>query len=250
MIFRALTVLGGAAAGTALAWLLSSTSASAQTEVPVDAPALVQQIVVPVEHPAVGQTIDVAAQQLRTSPPRPTDPLGDLGQKVTDAAEQFQPRADLPELPRCEDLCLHDEQHVYPVDGFDRSDLPGTPEPAPAPAPVATTGTPGFAVDALTPNTAKDRAFADGMSRRGSPAPARPANPGLPSWPAPLPFTPTGIPTTGNHGSVGNDGDSHLFTALPWQDRAAGELVMGGIADGTDAATSGRASAQPGVAPD
>jgi hypothetical protein len=250
MICRALTVLGGAAAGTALAWWLSSTSASAQTDVPVDAPALVQQMVVPVEQPAVEHTIDVAAQQLRNTPARPTEPVGDLGQKVTDAADRLQSRADLPELPRCEDLCLHDEQRVYPVDGFDRSDLPGTAAFTPAFTPVATTVAPVVAVDALTPNTAKDRAFADGMSRRGSPTPARPVDPGLPNWPAPLPFTPTGIPTTGNHGSAGNDGDSHLFTALPWQDRADGGLVVGGVADVTDAATSGRVSGQPGVVPD
>jgi hypothetical protein len=250
MVFRALTVLGGAAAGTALAWWLSSTSASAQTDVPVDAPALVQQIVVPVEQPAVEHTVDVAARQLRNTPAPPAEQVGDLGQKVTDAAERFQSRADLPELPRCADLCQRDELRVYPVDGFDRTELPGTPALAPAPAPVATTVAPGVAVDALTPNTAKDRASADGMSRRGSPAPARPVDPGLPNWPAPLPFTPTGIPTTGNHGSAGNDGDSHLFTALPGQDRADGGLVVGGVADATDAATTGRVSARPGVVPD
>lgn len=242
VVCRALTVLGGVAAGTALAWWLSSTSASAETEVPVDAPAVVQHVVAPVEH-----TVDVATQRLQDPPPPPKVPLGDLGQKVKDAAKQFQPpRAELPKLPQCGNLCLHNERHMYPVDGFGRSDLPGTP----ALAPAATTVAPGVAVDALTPNTAKDRAFADGMSRRGSPAPVQPADPGLPNWPAPLPFAPVGVPTTGNHGSAGNADDAHLLAALPWQDRADDKLVAGGIAAATDAATAGRPTAQPGVLPD
>jgi hypothetical protein len=245
MFCRALTVLGGVAAGTALAWWLSSTSASAETEVPVDAPAVVQhevqQVVAPVEH-----TVDAATQRLQDPPPAPKVPLVDLGQKVKDAAKQFQPRADLPKLPPCGNLCPHNERHLYPVDGFSRMDLPGMP----ALAPAATTVAPGVAVDALTPNTAKDRAFADGMSRRGSPAPARPADPGLPNWPAPLPFVPAGVPTAGNHGSAGNADDSHLLAALPWQDRADDQLVADGIAAAYDAATAGRPTAQPGVLPD
>jgi len=247
MVCRALTVLGGVAAGTALAWWLSTTSASADTQVPVDAPPVVQQVSAQVSAP-VEHTVDVVVQRLQDSPAPPKDALGDLGQKVKDAAKHFQARTDLPKLPSCGDLCLGNERHMYPVDGFGRSDLPGMP----VFAPPATTVAPALfgSVADLAPDTAKDRAFAHGMSRRGSPTLGQPANPGLPDWPAPLPFAPAGMPTVGNHGSAGNAGDAHLFAALPWQDRAADELVAGGIATVTDAATAGRPNAQPGVLPD
>jgi hypothetical protein len=250
LVCRALTVLGGVAAGTALAWWLSSTAASADTvEAPaVDVPAAVAQFAAPVTEPA-RDTFDTVVRQLQD--PSPPPKLGDLGQKVKDAAEQFRAKADdhLPKPPTCgTPVCLGNERHVYPFDAFGRADLP----PAPAHVPAATTVPPAVAVDvidALVPNTAKERAFADGMSRRGSPAPAQPANPGQPNWPAPLPFAPCGIPTTGNHGSAGNAADSHLFAVLPWHDRNL-DTVAGGIAAATDAATFGRPGSQPGVAPD
>jgi hypothetical protein len=239
VVCRALTVVGGVAAGTAIAWWLSTSSASAEIEVPVDAPAAVQEVAAPVT-----QAVDATAQRLQDPPPPPKAALDDLGQKVTDAANKFRARTDLPKLPSCDNtVCLDNERHMYPFDGFGRSDLPSTP------APVATTVAPGIAVDALVPSTATERAFADGMSRRGSPAPVSPALPELPNWPAPLPFAPAGVPTTVNHGSAGNSSDSHLFAALPWQNRGV-DLVAGGIAAATSSAAFGRVGAQPGVAPD
>lgn len=233
VVCRALTVVGGVAAGTALAWWLSTTAASAETQSPVDD---VQTAVAVVTAP-VEQTADAVAQYLPDPPPPPK--VADLGQKLKDTAEQFRDQAGraLPDV--------NTEQHHYVPDSFGRSDLPATP----ALAPVATTIAPVAAVDTLTPVTAKDRALADGMSRRGSPAPAAPAVPGLPDWPVPFAPTPAGVPTTGNHGSAGNATDSHLLAALPWQDRTT-DLVAGGIAATTKAATFGRPGAQPGVAPD
>lgn len=239
---RALTVVGGVAAGTALAWWLSTASASAETELPLDVPAAVQEVAAPAQH-----TLDVAVQRLQDPPPPPKATLDDLGQKVTDAANQFRAKADLPKLPSCDTtVCLDNERHMYPVDAFGRSAFPTTPVLAPAATDVA----PGIAVDALVPTTAKDRAFADGMSRRGSPTSALPTAPGQPTWPTPLPFAPAGVPTTVNHGSAGNAGDSHLFAALPWQNRGDHDLVAGGIAAASDSAAVGRIGAQPGVAPD
>jgi hypothetical protein len=244
MVCRALTVVGGVAAGTALAWWLSSSAASAEMNLPAidDAPAVVQQAVEPVEH-----VLDVVTRQLQDPPPPPKTSLGDLGQKVKDAADHFRANADksLPKLPTCKAVCLDNERHMYTPDSFGRAELPSTPTVEAVTPPVV----PGAAVDALVPTTAKDRAFADGMSRRGSPAPAQPTTPDLPNWPAPLPFAPTGLPTTGNHGSAGNAGDSHLFAALPWQDRDI-HLVAGDLVATTYAATSGRPDAQPGVLPD
>jgi hypothetical protein len=237
VVCRALTVVGGVAAGTALAWLLSTTAASAEsagTQSPVDdVQTAVQAVTAPVE-----QAADAVAQYLPDPPPPPK--VADLGQKLKDTAEQFRDRADRA-LP-----AAGAEKHHYVADPFGRSDLPATP----ALAPVATTIAPVVAaVETLTHDKAKDRALADGMSRRGSPEPAEPALPGLPDWPVPFGPAPAGVPTTGSHGSAGNASDSHLFAALPWQDRTT-DLVAGGIAATTKAATFGRPGAQPGVAPD
>jgi len=242
VVCRALTVVGGVAAGTAIAWWLSTASASAEIEAP-EAPAAVQEVAAPVAEPAQ-QAVDTVVRHLQDPPPPPKATLDDLGQKVTDATKQFRAKG-LPQLPSCDTMCLDNERSMYPVDSFGRSDLPSTP----AQSPAATTVAPGIAVDALVPSTATERAFADGMSRRGSLAPALPALPGLPNWPAPLPFAPAGVPTTGNHGSAGNATDSHLLAALPWHDRGV-DLVAGGIAAATSSAAFGRVGAQPGVAPD
>lgn len=242
LVCRALTVVGGVAAGTALAWVLSSANASAET--PADVPAAVQEIAAPAVEP-VEQAADSVAQRLQDPPPPPPNAITDLGQKVKDAAEQFRGDA-LPELPACGTTCLGNERHDHLGDVFGRSALPTTP----APAPAATTAiTPGAAIDALVPGTAKDRALTDGMSRRGSPAPALPALPDLPNWPAPWSPAPVGFPSTGNLGSAGNSADSHLFAVLPRQARGV-DLVAGGIAAATDTAAVGRIGAQPGVAPD
>lgn len=242
VVCRALTVVGGVAAGTALAWWLSTASASAEIEAP-QAPAVVQEVAAPVVEPAQF-AVDTIVAHLQDPPPPPRATLDDLGQKVTNATKKFRPQG-LPPLPSCDSLCLDNKRSMYPVDSLGRSDLPSTPALAPAATAVAQ----GIAVDALVPSTATERAFADGMSRRGSPASAQPALPEPPNWPAPLPFAPAGVPTTGNHGSAGNAADSHLFAALPWQDRDV-DLVAGGIAAPTSSAAFGRVGAQPGVAPD
>lgn len=233
VVCRALTVVGGVAAGTALAWWLSTASASAETQSPADdVRTAVEVVTAPVE-----QAADAVAQYLPDPPPPPK--VADLGQKIKDTAQQVRGHAD-DVLP-----VVGTEKHHYVADSLGRSDFPGTP----AVAPVASTIAPVAAVDTLAPHAAKDRAIAAGMSRRGSPAPVQPALPGLPDWPVPFGPAPAGVPTTGNHGSAGNATDSHLLAALPWQDRTT-DLVAGGIAATTKAATFGRPGSQPGVAPD
>jgi hypothetical protein len=245
VVCRTLTVVGGVAAGTALAWWLSSATASADIVPPAgDQTAAVAEFTVPVE-----PTADTVVRYLQDPPPPPKDPLAELGQTVEDTAKQFRDHAEqhIPQLADCAaTTCLGgSEQRVYHPDALGRSAFPV----APVSAPVASILTPVVAVDASTPNTAKDRAFADGMSRRGSPAPVQPALPDLPDWPAPWSPVPVSFPTTGNQSSAGNTADSHLFAALPWQDSTT-ELVAGGVTPTTAAAVFGRPGNQPGVAPD
>jgi hypothetical protein len=249
VVLRTLTVVGGAAAGTALAWCLSTAGASADTaplapEVPV---------VDTIATPASG-TLTTFADRLRKPPP--DHALDELGERVKTATDGFGARGRIHDgvehLPGCADpLCGLDE--VGRADspagddtGLGRSDTP----PAPAVAPPAHAGkvaTPGADPDRTAERTATDRAYSDGMSRRGSPAPGAPSLPGFPAWPAPL--APVAPPAPGNHGSTGNPADSALLAALPWQPPAPA-LVRGLTAPGTEVVTFGRVGAQPGVTPD
>lgn len=255
VVCRTLTVVGGVAAGTALAWWLSTASASADVKTATDqqgsgvaSVAEFQQFAAPVAGP-VEQAVETVSEYLQDPPPPPKDPLRDLGEKVKDAAEQFRDRAEqgIQELPDCAaHLCLDQTPaHQYPADGYGRADLPT----APAPVPAVVTSATGVDLDAIAHRTAKDRAFADGMSRRGSPAPVTPSLPDLPSWPTPFAPVVPATPATGGHSCAGNAMDSHLLATLPWQDSTF-NMVAGGLSATTAAATFGRPGAQPGVAPD
>lgn len=258
MVCRTLTVVGGVAAGTALAWWLSSSAASASVESATapgaDPTAAITEFAAPVTDP-VETALTTVADYLQDPPPPPQDPLKDFGDKVKDAAEQFRDRAEngFQDLPDCTkdvagcDLGLADESptHQYPADGFGRADLPTAPAPL-----AATAGAlPGVDLDAIAHRTAKDRAAADGMSRRGSPEPAAPSLPDLPTWPTPFAPALPSVPATGGHGQAGNSMDSHPLAALPWQDSTF-DLVAGGISPATEVSTFDRPGAQPGVAPD
>jgi hypothetical protein len=257
-VSRTLTVLGGVAAGTALAWWLSTASASADVAAALDGGqvngqdggiAAVQEFVAPVTAP-VEQAVETTGEYLQDPPPPPTDPLKGIGEKVKDAAEKFRDRAEqrIEDVPACAgQLCLDERQSTeHPAEG--RSLLPAAPATEPVTAAVVTQAT-GVAPDALAHRTAKDRAFADGMSRRGSPAPVVPSVPDLPTWPAPFAPTVPGTPAMSGHGATGSAADSHLFAALPWQDNDF-DLVAGALSATTDSATFGRPGNQPGVAPD
>jgi hypothetical protein len=196
----------------------------------------------------VEQAVETVTQYVQDPPPPPKDPLRDLGDKVKDAADKFRDHAGhkLEQLPRCE-LCPDTAARGdYVDDGYGRSDLPVIVPPTLTVGPAST---PGADIDAVAHRSAKDRALADGMSRRGSPEPVAPSLPDLPNRPVPFPSAPAGVPTTGTHGSTGNPVDSHPHATLPWQ-RNGFDLVPGGLTTAADAATFGRPGTQPGVAPD
>jgi hypothetical protein len=249
VVCRTLTVVGGVAAGTALAWWLAAGAASADVEpvVQQDPAAQVQEFVAPVTGP-VEKATETVADYLQDPPPPPRDPLKDLGDKVTDAADTFRDRAaqSVEDLPDCSTtVCVGDEPgHEYLSDGYGRADFPTK-----AAAPAAVAEATGVDPDAVADRTAKDRASSDGMSRRGSPALVQPSVPDLPTWPTPhAPVLPS-VPATGNNSQAGNSADSHLFAALPWQDNTF-DLAARGLSATTASVTFGRPGAQPGVAPD
>lgn len=258
IVLRTLTVVGGAAATTALAWWLSSTAASADPADP--APSVPDtQVVQEIAAPATDAAREVLAPALRPvtdrvsamPAPRPPRALEELGERVTRTADEFGEHAQeqLPECADPTDLCgleqLGGSEAPAAADdaGLGRSD---SPSPAPAAVPPAGAGkvaTAGVDPDHTAERTATGRAYSDGMPRRGSPAPGMPS---LPDFPAPLaPATPGPAHT----GSAGNPADSSLFAALPWQDRMPA-LVRGLTVPATEVTTVGRVGAQPGVAPD
>jgi hypothetical protein len=256
MASRALVVVGGAVAGTALAWVLSSTSASAETvdardhQVPV-----VSELVAP-----VSDALAEVADRLPHPPPPSDDPLKELGDRVKEAADRFGERATegFEQLPTCDmsgcDLGLDEIDEIgdagsyLPGDGFGRSDLPQT---LPAVVPAAGTDL-GVTPDFLAEPTATGRAHSDGMNRRGSPTqdvPDFPSFPDFPVLPAPLaPAAPT-TPAPGGQGHSGHHVDGALNAALPWHDGFTA-LTAGQMLPATEVISFGRAGAQPGVTPD
>ncbi|HWM07122.1 MAG TPA: hypothetical protein VNP92_32695 [Actinophytocola sp.] len=247
VVVRTLTVVGAAAAGTAIAWCLSTASAAADTDsIPVQDPSapVVTELVAP-----VSVALDRITDRLPETPQPPKVPIGSLGEKVKAATGNLGEHAG-DQLPACADqLCRLDE--LGQADGSADAGLDRADHPSPAPAPLAAAGKvtgPGVDPDRTAARTAADRAYADGMSRRGSPT-LMPSLPDFPGWPVPLVPAPVNVPASGHNGSTGNPADSSLFAALPWQDRTSA-LVRGLTVPATEAITSGRIGAQPGVAPD
>jgi hypothetical protein len=228
---RALTIIGGSVAGTAIAWALSTASAPADTPAvaPVDATQLVQPVAEMVH--AVEQVVPVA--DLGTGAGRTADEVGrDLG------------------LAR-----------GVPIDlgGLGRSDRPGaqvapgggTHEPSsvarpagelPAAAPTLE-NLPVSTMDTLARRNATERALGDGMTRRGSPEPAPRA-----PW-APLPVAPASAPGTGTSGPGAGGADSPAFAALPFSAGQSG-LTNARALPAAELLPVDEPGTQPGVTPD
>lgn len=229
MVSRTLIIVGGAVAGTAIAWAISAAAASAETDPIPDVP-IVAELTEPVQDLVTG----VERIGHPTPPPAPK-PIADLGQQVADQLGW------LPELP------VDDIDPVDPPRGADPApgDVPpmaGPVDDRPAFAPI-TGPRPGIDPAAHAAGGAQDRALADGMSRRGSPAPV----PVLPSLPTP-PGAPATMPAHGSTGPAGG-ADSPAFAALPWQDRTA-RPVSDNAAPATGAHVPDQAGTRPGVTPD
>lgn len=248
VVLRTLTVVGGAAAGTAIAWCVSSASASADvtdglTPAAPEVPA-VHQLVSPVTG-TLDTAVHATAEKLQ-DPPAPPKSLTELGERVKQAASDLGERAQ-EQLPACADpLCALEEigrSEAPPAgDSVEQAAPAAAPHAAPAAPAAAKVTDPGIDPDATAEHTATGRAYSDGMSRRGSPAPGMPSFPGFPAAPI-APF-----PAPGNTGFAGS-ADSSPFAACPWQDRMPA-LVRGLAAPAGEVTTAGRPGAQPGVTPD
>ena len=253
VVRRALTVLGGAIAGTAIAWAISSASASADTpcEVPrlaatpalaqVADPGVAQQAVTPVS------AVVCAAEQVV-----PVDRIVDLGHGARRTADDVGSAiaGQFGLVP------------TVPIDlgGLGRGDRPGA-DPAPgggtheppslvwpvgeqsAAAPASSIAQ-GVDPDRLAAGTATERALGDGLTRRGSPAPFAPAQPD------PVPAAPATMPGTGSSGHTGGGADAPTFVALSQSGSNAGLTRGRTVAGSQIMRANGEQGAQPGVTPD
>ena len=228
---RTLTIIGGSVAGTAIAWAISTASASADTPAvaPVDATQLVSPVsevvraveqVVPVADlgTGAGRTADEVGRDLGLAPGVPLD-LGGLG------------RSDRPGAQVAPGGGTHEPSSVA---------RPAGELPAAAPT---LENLPASPVDTLTPRTAVERALGDGLTRRGSPDPA-PRTP----W-APLPAAPASAPGSGSSGSAAGGADSPAFAALPFSARDCG-LTDARALPAAELLPVDEPGTQPGVTPD
>jgi hypothetical protein len=221
---RTLTVLGGAAAGTAIAWAISSASASADPG--CADPALPLPPV-----PALAQVAPVTDLVCAVGKVNSVLPVTDLGTAADDVAGLT------PRVPIDIDQLGGTERHASSsVSGHGTHAAPARISATPT-APTSAVA-PGIDPDALGRHTAKDRAIGDGMTRRGSPAPA------VPFTPVPQPFAP-GSGTSGHSGGA----DSPAFAALAWS------VVRSGLADvralpAAELLPVHETGTQPGVTPD
>jgi hypothetical protein len=250
MVRRALLVIGGSVAGTAIAWAVSSASASADPtcQAPVLEPvAGIEQLAGPESAQLVQPLSDVVCTVGQVVP---VPSITGLGTEARLAADEFgrQLASEIGFVPG------------VPIDlsELGRGDRPGTTpgggahEPPSlmwpvgeqsAAAPASTIApnaiTHGAAVKAI------DRALGDGMTRRGSPEPApAPLAPGNPT-----PGAPATMPGTGSSGHSSGSADSPAFAALGFGGRQF-DLTRGQTLADTEAVSFGEAGAQPGVTPD
>lgn len=250
VVCRTLTIVGGAAAGTALAWFLSTGTASADpfANLPTDTPVDLLGDARPVLSEAVaplGGALDTLAKV-------PAISLDHVGDQLTEATTRVEllPDGGLGDLVGLAGVGDVVEAVELPVGADDLVTVPPAPRPAPPTAPPVAAGTPGAPAgqeadpEHTAERTATERAYVTGMPHRGSPTPATPDTPSRPA-----PFTPNGS-APGPTGGVGaNPADHAPSAALPWPDRAPG-TARGLTATVAGAPVPGRAGDQPGTAPD
>jgi hypothetical protein len=216
---RTLTILGGAAAGTAIAWAISAASASADPG--CDAPAL----------PALEQVAPVT--DLVCTVDRVV-PATDLGAAADNVAELT------PQVPVGIDELGGTDSASYRVSSSASGHGPRESSPRPVATPTAPTlpSMSGIDPDVLVKHTATDRALGDGMTRRGSPAPV-------------APFTPVPLPAAPGGGTSGHSGgaDSPAFGALAGSAGRPGTTAPRAL-PAAELLPVDEPGTQPGVTPD
>lgn len=237
VVRRTLTILGGSVAGTAIAWVISSASASAET--PCEAAGKLSAVT-GVEQLAPPVSDVVCAVELI-----------DLGDDAAQVADEFGRNiADqvgrVPQIPvEVGEPGRSDQPGALPAPGGGAYEPPSLVQPVGEPSAAAPAGTAGrqSAVDNQA-GDATERALAGGMTRRGSPEPA-PVPPGQ-SGPRQAPAS---VPASGSSGHTGGGADSPTAAAFS---SSAGQLglTVGRVRLAGETRRAGEPGAAPGVTPD
>ncbi len=248
VLSRTLCVLGGTVATTAVAWAISSAAATADgldlpgelistvESAPVlDAPLLAdgKQVVV--------ELADGVGHVLHTDPTFGDDAkhvVDNVGHQITD---HFGPR---PLVPVGGVGIIEDAVDVLiPTTAIARDDVPLLA----APLVHQLSADPAAAVPTnvvVVQSSAKERAIADGLTRRGSPD-VSPEIPLTPVSPAPR-----GIPAPAGSGHTGPGGIDAPTAGLQSAVPAASDLTSSGAARVAQVQVPATVAAQPGVTPD
>jgi hypothetical protein len=250
VLSRAAVVLGGAVAGTAAAWVLSMSAASADTlpQAPIQPVVpVVGTLTAPGQLPAaeIGQSIGhvaAAADAVLPEPPAPPKELGEVGKHVQGAVQQVTTTLARP---------VHAEHSDVTTSAGLRMLTPGDVQ-APAavlPAEAAAQPAPADVENQISVTARKTgRHAATGSSRYAPPRDQEPHLPALPPLPAPL--APPAAPAAScvSCGNGPND-DLGVLVAYTGLSSRSGLATEGGLRMVTQHVATA-VGEQPGVTPD
>ena len=242
ILSRAGLVLGGAVAGTAAAWLLSMSTASAD-ELPAQ-PDLVKPVADALSNTnpsQVGNFVDTVLPE----PPAPPAPLEEFGKQVTGAVEQVTAGFNLPAKSELGGPTAPAKLRLLTAGDDDSSPVVAPLAATPQLDPVATTGSERAAAHD------RGRAPVTQSPRHEPAADVESELPALPRLPLPLPLAPPTVPA-GACASCGNGGandDLGIPAAHTWPNSAS-EFATSHALRLISQHVAPAAGEQPGVTPD
>jgi hypothetical protein len=243
ILSRAGLVLGGAVAGTAAAWLLSMSAASADELTPAQ-PDLVKPVADALSDTNPSQVGNFVGTVL-PEPPAPPAQLEEFGQQVTGAVEQVTAGLNLPAKSGLGEPTAPAKLRLLPVGDHDLS---------PVVTPLAATPQLGMVTATATEQAAahdRGRARVTQSPRHELAADGEPELPDLPRLPLPMPLAPPTVPA-GACLSCGNGGANDDFgipAAHTWPNSAS-EFATSHALRLISQHVAPAAGEQPGVTPD
>jgi hypothetical protein len=248
VLVRAGIVLGGAVAGTAAAWLMSMSSASADTTTPQVVQPVVDTLTAPgqTKPGTIPQFVEHVVDTAAVTPPAPPKEIEDFGKHVQGAFDQFGKQVTtqltLPANRDASEIAGPAKLRMLAIGDHDSSPVVHPLEVTPQTAQQPASGRERV--------TAHDngRRPATESSRRAPPSDQSPALPVLPPLPAPLvpPTAPAGACNSCGHGS---DDDLGVPVSHTWPALNTGLATSRALRMSTQHVATA-VGEQPGVTPD
>jgi hypothetical protein len=243
ILSRAGLVLGGAVAGTAAAWLLSMSTASADEFTPAQ-PDLVTPVADTLSEANPGQVGNFVDTVL-PEPPAPPAPLEEFGQQVKGTVEQVTAGLHLPAKSELGEPTAPAKLRLLTIGDDDSSPVVAPLAATPELDSVATTG------DERAATHDRGRAPVTQSPRHEPAADGEPELPDLPRLPLPLPLVPPTVPAgaCASCGSGGANDDLGIPAAHTWPNSAS-EFATSHALRLISQHVAPAAGEQPGVTPD